>query len=213
MPRWVTTVLVLLACAALLPAALIARSRSVRSEQPRIHVFPDMDNQERYKAQQANPLFADGRAMRAPVDGTVARGRLFEDSLFYRGIDGDDYAEAIPVEIDMPLLERGRQEYEINCSPCHGLGGYGDGTVARRADELQQGAWVPPSSFHMEPASTRSVGHIFNTITNGIRTMPAYGRQVPAEDRWAIVAYIRALQRSQKATLEDVPVEKRSALR
>ncbi len=78
---------------------------------------------------------------------------------------------------------------------------------------MQQGTWVPPSSFHVEPASTRSVGHVFNTITNGIRTMPAYGRQIPAEDRWAIVAYVRALQRSQKASLDDVPVEKRSALR
>ena len=85
--------------------------------------------------------------------------------------------------------------------------------IARRADELQQGTWVPPSSFHDPPATTRPVGHLFNTITNGIRKMPAYGSQIRVEDRWAIVAYVRALQRSQRADLRDVAVELRASIR
>ena len=87
------------------------------------------------------------------------------------------------------------------------------GPVALRADKLQEGTWTPPSSFHSDLIRERPVGHLFNTITNGIRSMPGYADQIPADDRWAIIAYVRALQRSQKATLEDVPPEMRSKLR
>jgi mono/diheme cytochrome c family protein len=205
--------LFLLGCLALLPLVLVARARSVKSPLPRIHVVQDMDDQGKFKSQQPNPLFADGRATRAPVAGTVARGQLREDDVFFRGVTGEAYATEIPTPITTELLERGKERYGINCSPCHGLSGYGDGIVARRADKLQQGTWVPPTSFHAEPAASRAAGHIFNTITNGIRNMPAYGSQIPAEDRWAIVAYVKALQRSQKSGIEDVPPDLRSSLR
>jgi mono/diheme cytochrome c family protein len=196
----------LVATTALLPWACIARARLVSSPYPRVHLVPDMDNQGSFKAQQGNPLFADRRAMRPPVDGTVARGELAADERYHRGLSGGDYVSVLPVAMTESLLLRGRQRFEIFCSPCHGLAGYGDGMVALRADELQQGSWVPPVSLHEEPATTRPPGHLFNTISNGIRSMPAYGTQIPVEDRWAIVAYIHALQRSQRAALEDVPL-------
>ncbi len=213
MPRWFVLGLILLTSAALIPFAYVARSRTMKSPKPRLHIVQDMDNQGRFKTQQANAMFADGRAMRPPVAGTVAREMLRDDETFYRGISGGDYVTELPVTVNMDLLQRGRQRFEIYCSPCHGLAGYGDGIVAKRADRLQQGTWVPPSSFHVAPASTRPPGHIFNTITNGIRTMPAYGSQIPAEDRWAIVAYTQVLRRSQQADLSDVPPAVRSSLR
>jgi mono/diheme cytochrome c family protein len=115
--------------------------------------------------------------------------------------------------VDRDLLERGRQRYDVFCSPCHGLAGFGDGMVARRADELQEGTWTPPTSFHSDLIRQRPDGHLYNTITNGIRNMPGYGSQIPVEDRWAVVAYVRALQRSQNATVDDVPPAIRAQLR
>jgi mono/diheme cytochrome c family protein len=214
-PKWVAPVMLMIAALSLVPFAVIARVRTTKSEKPRIHLNPNMDNQVRYANQLANPWFADGRAMRPPVEGTVARGGLELDTHYFRGTVGEAYAEDFPeqVEVGHALMDRGRERYGIYCAPCHGLSGYGDGIVARRADALQQGLWIPPASFHAEPAYGRPVGHIFNTITNGIRTMPAYASQIPVEDRWAIVAYVRALQRSQHASLEDVPEDKRSQLR
>jgi len=215
MPKWVTPILVILFALSLLPFAFIARARTTKSSQPRVHVVPNMDNQQRFESQQANTWFADGRAMRLPVEGVVARGRLDLDAHYTKGLVGEAYAEDFPdrVELTNPLIARGAQRYRIYCAPCHGLSGYGDGMVARRADRLQQGTWVPPSSFHIEPAATRPVGHLFNTVTNGIRSMPSYGSQIAVEDRWAIVAYVKALQRSQHASTDDVPPDKRSQLR
>ena len=215
MPKWVTPILVILFALSLVPFAFIARARTTKSKQPRVHVVPNMDNQQRFKAQQPNTWFADGRAMRLPVEGTVARGQLDFDAHYTQGVVGEAYAETFPdrVEVTHRTVARGAQRYQIYCAPCHGLSGYGDGVVARRADRLQQGTWVPPSSFHVEPAATRSLGHIYNTISNGIRTMPSYGSQIEVEDRWAIVAYVKALQRSQHASTDDVPPDKRSQLR
>jgi len=215
MPKWTVPTLLLLGSLALLPFACVARARAVKSPLPRMHLVPDMDNQASYKSQQVNPMFADRRAMRLPVAGTVARvpGGLVFDEAFQSGVVDDAYVAEFPRPVTGEAVQRGRERYDIYCAPCHGLSGHGDGIVGQRADSLQQGSWVPPSSFHIEPANTRNVGHIFNTITNGIRNMPAYGSQIPAEDRWAIVAYVRALQRSQQARLSDVPPEQRSGLR
>ena len=215
MPKWIQPVLIVLAALALVPFALVARARATRSTQPRLHVVQDMDNQARFKSQQANPWFADGRAMRPPVEGTVARGALRLDDAYFRGTSGGGYVDGFPApaELTRETLERGRERYDIYCAPCHGLAGYGDGIVAKRADRLQQGTWIPPASLHVEPALTRPTGHLFNTISNGIRSMPAYGAQLSVEDRWAVVAYVRALQRSQRARIEDVPEDSRSRLR
>ena len=197
----------------LLPFALIARARAQRSDRPRVHLILDMDNQPKFKPQRANSLFADGRAMRPKVAGTVARGELELDDHLYRGIENGQWAETFPLRVDERLLRRGRERFDIFCAPCHGISGYGDGMVSRRADELQEGKWVPPTSLHTDAVRQRPPGHLYNTIVNGIRNMPAYGHQIGLEDRWAIVAYVRALQRSQNARPEDVPEEARRLLR
>ena len=213
MPRWLTYLVVILIALSWVPIALIMRARVTTTSKPRIHIIPDMDSQPRYSTQSRNALFADRRAMRPPVAGTVARGTVLGNPALVTGKLGDDWVTAIPAPVSRSMLERGRQRYDIFCSPCHGLAGAGDGMVAKRADELMEGTWTPPTSFHTDLLRQRPEGHIFNTISNGIRNMPAYGPQIPVEDRWAIVAYVRALQRSQNATVDDVPPEIRAQLR
>lgn len=214
MPRWFSIALTIAVILTLVPLALIARKRASFSEKPRVHLVQDMDNQPRFFAQARNSLFADGRAMRLPVEGTVARGELREDDLYERGRDETAWASGLPegVALTDDLLRRGQQRYNVFCAPCHGLAGEGDGMVARRADRLQEGSWVPPSSLHTDLVRGRPEGHLFNTITHGIRSMPAYGPQIPVEDRWAVVAYVRALQLSQNARPEDVPESYRASL-
>ncbi len=172
-----------------------------------------MDQQPKFKAQSGNPLFADGRAMRPPVAGAVARGEAGLDTLFHRGQSVGRWAETFPVPLTEESLRRGQERFDIYCAPCHGLAGRGDGIVNVRADRLQEGTWAPPADLTGDLVVDRPVGHLYNTITNGIRNMPAYGAQIPERDRWAIVAYVRALQRSRHATVDDVPPELRPALR
>jgi mono/diheme cytochrome c family protein len=216
-PRWITYTTVVLVVLSWIPIALLLRARNVKSAQPRIHLIQDMDNQPRVNTQARNPLFADRRGMRPPVPGTVARGALSESDPVSLGLeDGENptaWVEAIPIPVTMQLLSRGQQRYDIFCSPCHGLTGFGDGMVSKRADQLQEGTWTPPTSFHTDLIRSRPAGQLFNTITNGVRNMPAYGPQIPVDDRWAIVAYVRALQRSQAATVDDVPGDLRASLR
>ncbi len=213
MPRWVAVVAAAVILASLVPLALILRARAVPSSRPRLHLVPDMDNQPRFKAQAANPMFADGRAMRPPVPGTVRFGDRGDGAPPATGRLGDGWVTELPVPVTLTLLRRGQERYDIYCAPCHGLAGYGDGMVAKRAEALAEGTWTPPSSLHTDLVRSRRAGELFNTISNGIRTMPAYGPQIPVADRWAIVAYIRALQRSQHTTIEDVPPELRGQLR
>jgi len=214
MPRWLISIVVILVALSWIPIALALRARTTKSTEPRYHFVQDMDNQPKVKTQSRLMLFADQRGMRPPVPGTVARGSVIDDPAFELGKTEDgDWIDAIPVEVSMALLERGRQRFDIYCSPCHGLAGYGDGMVAKRADQLQEGTWTPPTSFHTDLVRTRPDGHLFNTISNGIRNMPSYGSQIPVDDRWAIVAYVRALQKSQNATIDDVPADLRAQLR
>lgn len=213
MPRWLQYLVVVMVVLSWVPLVVIMRARHSKSTKPRIHIIQDMDNQPKYKAQARNRLFADRRAMRPPIAGTIARGELDADNRLYRGVVGEDFVAEIPIPITMQLMERGRERYDIYCSPCHGLAGYGDGMVSKRADVLQEGTWTPPASFHTDLVRGRPSGHLFNTITNGIRNMPAYGPQISVDDRWAIVAYVRALHRSQNAPVEDVPPELRAQLR
>ncbi|HPS79276.1 MAG TPA: cytochrome c, partial [Thermoanaerobaculaceae bacterium] len=119
----------------------------------------------------------------------------------------------LPVVVVDGLKLRGRQRYEIYCSPCHGLSGFGDGPVSKRAEALAEGTWVPPSSLHTDQSRGLALGQIFDTIFHGVRNMPSYGAQIDVHDRWAIVAYVRALQRSQHASLGDVPPAERANLR
>jgi len=214
MPRWLISIVVFLVALSWIPIALALRARVVKKTEPRVHIIQDMDNQPKVKAQSRLMLFADRRGMRPPVPGTVARGAVIGDSALMLGKSNDEsWVETSPMQVTLSLLERGRQRYEIYCSPCHGLAGYGDGMVAQRADQLQEGTWTPPTSFHTDLVRERPEGHLFNTISNGIRNMPSYGSQIPVDDRWAIVAYVKALQRSQNATIDDVPADLRAQLR
>jgi mono/diheme cytochrome c family protein len=212
LPTWVIPTLAIMTTLALIPIVLIAKARTTNSPKPRVELIPDMDNQPKYKAQSANAMFADGRGMRPVIPGTVARGELQEDEHFYRGLVDDEWAERFPIPVTEELMARGKNRYDIYCVVCHGASGQGDGIINKRALELQMSTWVPPSSFHTDLVRGRPVGHLFNTITNGIRNMSGYGSQLEPEDRWAVVAYVRALQRARRATIDDVPAERREAL-
>ena len=123
------------------------------------------------------------------------------------------YVAKIPIEVTDELMRRGRTQFNIHCAVCHGKAGYGNGLASQRALELEQGTWVPPTNLHADYLLEQPDGQLFNSITNGVRKMPAYGHQIPPEDRWAIVAYLRALQRSQNTSLDDVPENYRQTLR
>jgi len=214
MPKRLTAVIVLLIAISMIPPAFIALALASYRTAPRIDIVPDMDEQQKFKPQSVNTMFADGRAMRPEIEGTAPYHGAKLDDHFYRGIVNGTWATTFPsqVRVDRELILRGRDRFNIYCAACHGYSGKGNGMIAVRADELQQGTWTPPANLHDELVRSRPVGHIFNTITNGIRNMPAYGPQIPSEDRWAIVAYVRALQRAGRASLSDVPEDMRQAL-
>jgi len=157
----------------------------------------DMANEGRLKPLEASEFFEDGMTARQPVEGTVARGQLFNDDHLYRGIVDGAQAETFPFEVTADVLERGRERYEIFCTPCHDQIGTGNGIVVQRG-------FRRPSSFHVAGLRTAPPGHFYDVMTNGFGVMPSYAAQVPVEDRWAIVAYIRALQLAQHATEADL---------
>jgi len=214
MPRPILYVLLVVVALSLIPAGLLYKSRHAGKDAPRIQVVYDMDQQVKSRTQSTNPFFADGMAMRHHPAGTVARGRLEDGDAYYRGTTGVDtvFVEILPLDVTTVLVRRGRERYAIHCAPCHGLAGDGDGLVHRKAQALAEGTWTPPTDLASETVVGRPAGHLYNTIKNGIRNMPAYGPQIDVEDRWAIVAYVRALQLSRNATIDDVPAEARAAL-
>lgn len=214
MPKWIIPAIVLMAVLSFIPLSFIMLRRSGPTDLPRFELIPDMDNQQKFKAQSFNPIFADSRSMRPVVIGTVPYKKPKLDDHFEKGIDNGKWADNFPreVQVNEQFITRGREQFNVFCAPCHGRSGYGNGPVAMRAEELAQGTWTPPASFHTELVQTRPAGHIFNTISNGIRNMPAYGPQISVEDRWAIVAYVRALQRSQNAKVGDLPEDVRKDL-
>lgn len=187
--------------------------RGTKSTKPPMEVFPEpvfpgMQRQSKYKPQGASPLFADGRADRPLPPGVVARGQLRADDHLYLGKDANgqwasDFPASVPVNAE--LMERGRERFTIYCSPCHGALGDGKGIVTEYG-------WGAPANFHQDKYRQMAVGEIFNTITNGKNTMFPYADKVVPEDRWAIIAYIRALQRAQMGTVADVPPSHKSEL-
>ncbi len=184
------------------------------SENPPIHLNPNMDYQPKYVPQGESHFFIDGSMMRHPVEGTVAIGQLRESSEFYTGKSASGgEVTGFPVEVVTQIsqlgkenfVKRGQNRYGIYCSPCHGALGNGQGIVVKR------GMFQPPD---FQSANVRSFtnGYLFGVMTNGVRNMPTYRHQISVMDRWAVVSYLRALQRSQNATLNDVPEDKRSSL-
>ncbi len=281
----------------LIPLLLVARMRVTTSDSPRFHIFFDMDFSPAKGAQSASSLFADARAMRVDVPGTVAVGQLDEELDFYTGIDMDALArqdkpraarlvrallypddpeapaatdepavaegpakpadepakpadepakpemkeepapvatadpipapataaavedttpwlKENPLALSLEVLQRGQTQFEIYCATCHGNDGRGNGLVNRRAQRILATAWVQPSSLHQDTLYSDAYpdGKLFSTISNGIRKMGGYSSQINVRDRWAIVAYVRALQASQNASLDDVPLDRRNEL-
>jgi mono/diheme cytochrome c family protein len=213
MPKWFTRALWLLVLLSWITLAMIAGRRQASGDQTRISIITHMDKQKKVDAQQASTLFADGRAMRPQVAGTISRDQGPELDAFRTGQQDGAWVNDFPVDVNPALLDRGRDRYEVFCAGCHGHSGYGDGMVAKRATELQQPKWTPPSSFHSDLVRGRTTGELFNTISLGIRNMPAHGSQIPEKDRWAIVAYVKALQKSQYASLDEVPEDAQAGLR
>lgn len=213
MPRILVYTGIFLASLAVLSLAWLYRAEATSSTNPRLQVIPDMDSQSYHRAQSASDFFADGRAMRAPVEGTVSRGALHEDEALYLGKQDDIWVDDVPGGVDADLMARGRDRYQIFCAVCHGATGAGDGMVARRAASLAEGTWVSPSDLTATVTLDRPDGELFDIISHGIRKMPAYDTQIPVADRWAIVAYVRALQRSAHGQLDDVPATSRAEIK
>jgi len=165
----------------------------------------DMHDAPRYEAFEASSSFADGRASRTAPAGTVARGWLRDDEALYTGKVAGQVVEQFPFPIAHADLERGQQRFNIYCTPCHGLLGDGQGMVVQRG--LRQAA-----SYHQERLQRALPGYFFDVITNGFGAMQGYAEQIPPRDRWMIAAYVRALQLSQNASLDDVPAADRTRL-
>jgi hypothetical protein len=165
----------------------------------------DMHDQAKYQPYEASTFFADGRASRPAVPGTVARGRLDLDEHFHGGRVDGEFAAEFPLPIDRALLERGRERYAIFCTPCHGLNGDGDGMIVQRG-------MIRPEPFHLERLLEAPPGYFFDVMTRGFGAMWPYDDRVTPADRWAIAAWIRVLQRSYRGRLEDVPDAVRRAM-
>jgi hypothetical protein len=166
----------------------------------------DMQDQPKYKPQRPSEFFADGRSERQPVDGTIARGALDEDTAFYEGKDGDgEDITDFPIAINKAVIERGHQRFDVYCSPCHGRIGNGLGMIVRRG-------FKQPPSYHIDRLREAPVGHFYDVISNGYGGMLNYAAQVQPRDRWAIIAYIRALQYSENANINDLPAEARNRI-
>jgi mono/diheme cytochrome c family protein len=172
---------------------LSACARGCTSSRPPIHLNPSMDNQPKVRPQTASTFFYNGGAMREPVPGTIAIGDLKEDAAFFTGKQADgQFVATSPVTVDDTVVARGRERYHIYCQPCHDARGDGKGILFQRGN-------VPTASFHQEKILKYADGQIFDVITNGQGLMSGYRWPIPPADRWAIVAYVRTLQRERAA--------------
>jgi Cytochrome C oxidase, cbb3-type, subunit III len=158
----------------------------------------DMHDQPKFFPQRGTDFYADGRSVRPQVANTVARNQLHEASYFYTGLVNEKEGDGMPFPVTMEVLERGQERYNIYCTPCHSRVGNGAGMIVQRG-------YAHAGDYHTTRLETAPLGHFFHVITNGYGAMPDYSAQISPADRWAIVAYIKALQLSQKATPADVP--------
>jgi mono/diheme cytochrome c family protein len=165
----------------------------------------DMHNQPKFKPLAASDLFGDGRASRPVIEDTVARGHMrLDDARFTGKVNGLD-VDAFPFPITRSDVSRGQDRFNVYCSPCHGRRGDGQGLIVKRG-------FRQPPSYHDDRLRNAPVGHFFDVVTNGFGAMVSYASRVPVDDRWRIIAYIRALQYSQNAAAADVPAENRADL-
>jgi hypothetical protein len=156
----------------------------------------DMHDQPKFIPQRGTDFFADGRSARPQVENTVARGQLHEDTYFYTGLQGGKEGDGMPFPVTMDVLERGQERFNIYCTPCHSRVGNGAGMIVQRG-------YRPAGNFHTARLMAAPLGHFFNVMTNGYGAMPDYAAQLTPQDRWAVVAYIKALQLSQAAKPGD----------
>jgi len=187
---------------ALAAIGLLAACRGDTSADPPLHLNLNMDHQAYLEGQERSDWFADQRAMRPQVEGTIARGELRDGEHRYRGMRRGAPAQTLPLRLDRPLLARGRQRVEIHCAPCHGLTGEGRDAPMRQTTNA---LLVPPPSYLADRLLALPVGQIFTSISDGVRNMPAHRERIPVDDRWAIVAHVRVLQIAGTAPIERVP--------
>lgn len=173
-------------CAALASVALLAGCRQ------------DMHNEPKFYPQRGTTFYADGRSARPQVENTVARNQLHADTYFYTGLVNGKEGDGLPMPVSAELLQRGQEKYNVFCTPCHSRVGNGAGMIVQRG-------YRPAGNFHTDRLRNAPLGHFYSVIANGYGAMPEYGSQISAEDRWAIVSYIRALQLSQNAKASDIP--------
>ncbi|MBU6401567.1 MAG: c-type cytochrome [Verrucomicrobia bacterium] len=179
------------------------------SRKPPVFIFPDMDRQPKLRPEKPDAFFPDGMGSRLPVPGTIARGAPYEDSPVNTGKNQDgSFVEANPLPITAQRMARGQERYQVNCAPCHGAVGDGKGITSKYG-------LGPIANLHDERIIRQTDGEIFNTITHGSKAglMLPYGAQVTITDRWAIIAYVRALQLSRYGSVAEVPAELRSTLK
>jgi mono/diheme cytochrome c family protein len=221
LPKWLFAFIVSSTAFALVPLVIAAKARNSKSSEPHIHIFPDMDFQPKYKSDQAMDLFADERENRGEIDGTVSRdpASLKADEAFYYGLDSGAWITGFPkqLDIDQRLMDRGKSRFNIYCTPCHGYDGQGMGAVPTRVAR-GGGTWAVRDLTDSGKVPSKAVitmpnGQLFNTISNGYSTMMGYAAQIPHRDRWAIVLYVRALERAHNAALDDVPTDQRGNIR
>ena len=165
----------------------------------------DMHNQPKFKPLRVSEFFPDGRSARPLVAGTVDRSEINQDPVYLTGLENLQPVTTLPFPVTRPALERGRERFNIYCTPCHGELGDGNGMVVQRG-------YLRPPTFHDDRLRQAPVGHFFDVITNGLGGMPDSAQQIAVDDRWKIIAYIRALQLSQHAAVADVPAEIRGKL-
>lgn len=187
---------------------VIAGPRGGMSRNRPISIIPDMDKQMKLLPQKDDSFFADGRSSRLPVAGTIPRGAAYQDWPLYTGrVTGlTNFVDNIPVPVTEQLMARGKQRFEINCLPCHGPQADGNGITKKYAMAVV-------ANLHDKRIVLMPDGEIFNTITYGKGLMGAYGANIVPQDRWAVIAYLRALQRAQLGVMEDVPAEHQAVLK
>jgi mono/diheme cytochrome c family protein len=214
-PWWLVVGLILVIIGTWIPLYLIYQERNSFSTLPKIHYIQDMDNQPGFGPQAPTTLFADGRATRTIVEGTIARGHLREDDHYFRGFqmiesgstEVVEFFENFPdaVTVDQAIVQRGQERYAIYCAVCHDDQGTGNGLVHQHALVLKETKWVPPTNLLTQEIRDRAEGQLFQAISDGVRNMPGYKTQVDVADRWAIVAYVRQLQATQPVAVVEKP--------
>jgi hypothetical protein len=195
-----------------LALAGLSGCRGDTSPLPPIHLQQNMDFQHRFEMQEENPFFADRRASRPRVEGTVPANLAQEDDHLWRGKDGPGWAKTLPpqdergrnITLNRAFLERGKSRFDIYCAPCHDAAGTGQGIVVQRG-------MFPPPAFNDPRLLGMPIGQLYDVVANGARNMPAYRSQIPPGDRWAVAAYVRALQVSRNASLNQIPADQAAA--